>query len=487
VPFHPPARMARDFDDEPLFGGIGARGRRAPLGSQAAVLRRDLALVHTDAIAGSIMVGSGETYLAAFALALGLGDIVAGTVASLPLLGGAVLQLVSPWGVRRFGSHRRWVVLCAGLQAASFVPLVAAALVGSLSALGLLAIATLYWGTGMMTGAAWNTWVGTLVPRSLRSRFFARRSRAGQIALLFGLLAGGAILHAGEQESSSHLLAFAALFAMAGLARAWSAWLLAHQSEPDPLVESRLATRDGVAPGRVPGNRRLLGYLLALQVGVQVAAPYFTPYMLGASALHLSYVRYMVLIAASFLSKIVALPWLGHLAARHGARRVLRFAGVAVVPLPALWNFSNDFSVLVAIQLFAGVAWGAHELATFLLFFDAIRPEERTRVLTWYNLANALAIALGAALGAQLLRGHGVDFAGYALLFWISAAGRAATLPLLAWLPDAPGTTPPPATDSVAARPSAGSIEQPVLADRPDSPIERPPQLADSEGVFTAE
>src|SRR5882672_4659761 len=125
--------MAGDSDDEALFAGIGARGRRAPLGSQAAVLRRDLALVYTDAIAASLMVGTGETYIAAFALALGLGDIVAGYAASGPFFAGAILQLVSPWGVRRLGSHRRWVVLCALLQAASFIPLCAAALYGSLS------------------------------------------------------------------------------------------------------------------------------------------------------------------------------------------------------------------------------------------------------------------------------------------------------------------------------------------------------------------
>ncbi len=279
--------MARDFDDEPLFGGIGARGRRAPLGSQAAVLRRDLAFVHADAIASSVMVGLGETYIAAFALALGLGDIVAGYVASGPLLAGAVLQLISPWGVRRFGSHRRWVVTCALLQAVSFVPLVVAALVGSLSTASLLAITTVYWGTGMMTGPAWSTWVGTLIPRSLRSRFFARRSRAAQIAMLLALLAGGALLHFGESHEG-HLFAFAALFAVAGLARGWSAWLLSRQSEPDPLVEAALPTLPGVRPERVPGNRRLIGYLILLQVCVQISAPYFTPYMLGQSALHLS-------------------------------------------------------------------------------------------------------------------------------------------------------------------------------------------------------
>jgi MFS family permease len=210
---------------------------------------------------------------------------------------------------------------------------------------------------------------------------------------------------------------------------------------------------------------------------VQVSAPYFTPYMLGESALHLSYVAYMVLIGAAFISKIVALPWLGHFAARHGARRLLRVAGLSVVPLPALWTISNDFTYLIAIQMFSGVAWGANELATMLLFFDAIRPEQRTRVLTWYNLANCFAIVVGASFGAALLQHQGVGFAGYAVLFWTSACARALTLPLLAWMPDARAPQPTPLPEILAARPSAGSIDQPLLAERPDSPLERPPEI----------
>jgi MFS family permease len=236
-------------------------------------------------------------------------------------------------------------------------------------------------------------------------------------------------------------------------------------------------------PARVPGNRRLIAYLLALQIGVQIAAPYFTPYMIGAHALHLSYGAYMALIAAAFISKILALPFLGHFAAQRGARRLLRFAGCAVVPLPALWTISNHYEFLLGIQLVSGIAWGAHELATFLLFFDAIRPEQRTRVLTWYNLANAASLVVGTSLGALILRDQGLSFPGYAVLFWISASARALTLPLLAWLPDAHVSGRLPALGILAARPSAGSIDRPVLADRPDSPLERPAQ---SEGPASA-
>lgn len=70
------------------------------------------------------MVGCGETYLPAFALALGLGPLAAGLIASLPVLIGAVVQLITPFGVGWLGSNRRWVIGCTTLQAISFLPLV---------------------------------------------------------------------------------------------------------------------------------------------------------------------------------------------------------------------------------------------------------------------------------------------------------------------------------------------------------------------------
>ena len=64
------------------------------------------------------MVGLGETYIPAFVLAAGLGEVAAGLIATLPPLAGAVFQLVTPLAVRHLHSYRRWVVACAALQGA---------------------------------------------------------------------------------------------------------------------------------------------------------------------------------------------------------------------------------------------------------------------------------------------------------------------------------------------------------------------------------
>ena len=57
-------------------------------------LDRDLRALTADGIAFSAMVGLGETYVPAFALGAGLGEVVSGLVATVPMLAGACLQMV---------------------------------------------------------------------------------------------------------------------------------------------------------------------------------------------------------------------------------------------------------------------------------------------------------------------------------------------------------------------------------------------------------
>ena len=106
---------------------------------------RDLRAMLADGFSYSLMVGLGEQYLAAFALAIGLGQVVAGLIASVPMLIGALFQLVSPLFIARWKSYRRWVVLCAAIQAVGFVPLVLAAWAGRIPTAMMFLIAGIYW------------------------------------------------------------------------------------------------------------------------------------------------------------------------------------------------------------------------------------------------------------------------------------------------------------------------------------------------------
>jgi MFS family permease len=426
-------------------------------------LRRDLRAIFVEGVAFSVMVGIGESYLPAFVLALGMGEVASGLVATLPLLAGGILQIVSPYGVRLLGSHRRWAVVSAATQATIFVPLVMGAWRGSMPGFFVFTLATIYWASGMAIGPAWNVWVEKLIPPAIRPRYFARRTGAAHLGVLAGLLAGGMILDRAAHEAYA-LIGFAVLFAVAGTSRYVSASLLASQSRTDlvPLDEHPLATLKLLRRFPSGGGGALLMYMLALTATVTIASPFFTAYML--SELGLSYGAYMALIGCSLAAKSISLPLLGRVAPRLGMPFLLRVAWVGIAAIPALWLVSSSYPYLVGLQLFAGSVWAAHEYITFLLLFELIEGQKRLKILTAYNLGNAVATAGGSLLGGLLFTSFGGGVSGYRMIFTVSCLLRTACLVLLACVPGVHLITPKVAFRPIAVRPATGVLIRPILS-----------------------
>jgi uncharacterized membrane protein YeaQ/YmgE (transglycosylase-associated protein family) len=343
---------------------------------------------------------------------------------------GAVLQLLSPPAVQRIGSLRTWVVLTTVVQALSYVPLILAALLGRVPLWLVFVAPTVYWASGMSSGPAWSTWAGRLVPSRLLAVYFSKRAGLCQVCLLLGLVAGGLIL----QEAKTRGLivpVFAALFGAALLSRLASSWCLASQTEPPMGVSEHRRVTFWEMGRRIRhgADGRLLIYLIVMQTMSQIATPYFTPCLL--SRIGFSYAAYMALVAIMYATKAAATPYLGRLAQRLSPYHVLGIGAIGIVPLPALWLVSSTFSYLLVLQIAAGVAWAAHELATSLRFFKAIREDERTSVLTTYNFFNSLATVGGALVGGFILHTFGNTWHGYSLLFAASTIGRAAAILVL--------------------------------------------------------
>ncbi len=403
------------------------------------------------------MVGAGETYLAAFAVALGLSGVQSGLIAAAPPVAGGVVQLIAPRGLRLVGSPRRWVMLCASLQAASLVLLLVGALIGRMPFSLVFGCASLYWAGALAAASVWNTWVGEIFPSRLRARYFGKRNRLCQIATLIGLLVGGALISRAE-DLGRPLIGFAAAFGLAAASRFLSLAYLRMQGEPDrPIVETRRTSLPHMLRGGTP-FARLIVAMVTLQCAVQVGQPYFNPFMLKALAYQPAV--YMTAIAAAFLGKSLALPIAGRLADRHGARRVLLVSAVGVSLLATVWLVSGAVWWIIPSQLLAGAIWGAYELAVFLLLLETIPSEERTGVMTWYYLLNSLAMASGSLLGAALLRGS-ETWGGYAFLFVTSTLLRLlAIVRFFSLHGDVRGHR-PLAVGTLAVRAGAGTIDTP--------------------------
>lgn len=442
-------------------------------------LRKDLQAMSGDQAASSLMVGIGESYFAAFVLALSSSQLACGLVSSVPLLAGALVQVAAPFALRRLGSYRLWVCSCAVLQGLAFVPLAVAALWGSLPLTAVFGVVALYWAAGLGAGPAWTSWVETLLPVRIRARYLARRTRIGQSATLLGFVAGGALLQWGT-SCQRPLVFFAVLFAVAAAGRLTAASFLARQSEPERPSEPAPRAGEMLTCLVRDGNGPLFAYLLVVQLATQISGPYFTPYML--KQLSLSYWEYVLLVATAFLAKIFCLPAVGGLADRVGSRRLLWIGGAAVVPISALWALSDRFVYLLGVQILSGAAWAVYELATLLLAFESVPAARRVKLLSVYNVASAAAVLVGSLVGGALLAALGQTREAYLALFVISSLVRALPIPLLARLPRAAWPIPAPGASprlrvAVAPQPTAELFPQGPHWERRSQPA--PPRAAE--------
>lgn len=253
------------------------------------------------------------------------------------------------------------------------------------------------------------------------------------------------------------LARFACVFLHAGIT----------ESRPIPTPDRRMPIRELVFGQSSASGGRLLVYMLCVQATCNVAAPFFTPFLLGE--LEYSYPVYAIVLVAAFMGKVLALPFLGRISQKFGPRALLWSGGIGIVPLAGVWALTSDPVWLVVIQVIAGFAWATYELATFLLLFDTIPPNRRTGMLTLYNLLNAICVTGGAAVGAALLHHSGKDMQAYHLIFLVGSGARLMTVPILLWVhvprfPKLRHLLLPP----ISIRPNAGPDDRPVLPSMQD-------------------
>ena len=426
--------------------------------------QKDLRLSVADGVAYSAMVGTGETFLPAFALAIGMNQVIAGLVSTIPLVTGGILQLVAPMGVMWLKSYKRWVVLCAGIQSLCFLPLILGALTGSIPTILVFMVGGIYWGCGLAGGAAWNCWMEELIPQEVRPKFLANRNRFIQFTTLCGFVAGGHLLwHAKRHDHE--LLAFSGLFTVAMFSRLLSTFLLSKQREPKTdFSKIRMVPTTEIFKRLRAGDQGVfLLFMVCMQFMVHTSAPYFSPYMLRQ--LQMNYLDYILLISVAFIGRVIALPTLGAFSHRVGATKLLWITSLGIAPLSVAWVFSSNILYLAILQVFSGAIWAGFELAGLLLIFEHIKPHERTSILTVYNLAHTSAVVLGSLVGGATLEAFGESMLGFHVVFTLSSLLRLTPLLILYRTHPSALKIRPLNLRTIGLRVNLGALVQPLLED----------------------
>jgi len=422
-------------------------------------LRRDLVACTGDGMTYSFMVGTGETYIAMFALVLGSTDAQSGLIAAVPPLIGATAQLFAPALAARVKSPSRWIQCCALLQVASFIPMIVGAIVGTLPFWVLFMVAGIYWTAALGAGGVWNTWIGLTMPSAIRPRYFGIRSRLCQAAILAGLVIAGFTLQSTD-GTRWETIGFAALFIAAAVARLASIRYLRIQRDPPAWPDHKpIPLWHFLTQYWRRADARLVALMLAMQFAVQFGQPFLNPYLL--KQLDVTPALYLGLIGTSFLAKSIALPFLGMYAKKRSAGALLSVGALGTTFMILPWIFVESVPGMFAIQAVSGVAQGAWELATFLLFLETIPSDERTSLMSGFYFLSSLAMAVGGAAGSALL-GFAPDATTYAAVFWTSTGLRVCALLLLPFVHTEVLHAIPIISTTLAVRLNAGSIESPI-------------------------
>lgn len=382
-------------------------------------MRRNLHLSLWDAFFFSIMVGAGESFLPAFALHVGFSETLTGLFSTVPLAAGAIVQLLTPWGLRRVGSVRRWVVGATAVQATALLPLVFWQELGVSSALALFLVAAVYWGAGYAAGPVWNRWMADLVPHTVSAGFFARRLSISQYGVLLGLLISGAALQY-ELDLGLFTSAFSVIFLVAFASRAGSSFLLSMKEDSGTEIARQRDLPSVLRSVMGRGyERALLVFLFLFGAAIFISSPFVNPFLL--KQLKMSNSVYTFSLIALFLGKIVGYSLTHRFLRDIATERTLILGALGISPMPALWMFCTGGLSAGALQFASGLCWGVYESALTLILFRRVSSESKVALLTIINFVQCAAILLGSLLGGAILKAFGENFQAYVVVFgWSS-------------------------------------------------------------------
>ena len=205
-------------------------------------------------------------------------------------------------------------------------------------------------------------------------------------------------------------------------------------------------------------------FVFFLQIAVHTSSGFLTPFLLRE--LKLSYWTFMLLTGVMLLAKSIAMPFTIGLIRRLGLKRALIIASLGIAPLPMAWLMSSRLEVLILLQVFSGVIWATHELTAFLILFGEIPEEDRTSVLTEFNLLHTSGVVMGSILGGVLFNNLGQNLYGYTVIFLLSSSLRFVCVLLIPDMGEAIRRVGLRIYErTLGVRPAGGGISRPIVTD----------------------
>ena len=381
--------------------------RPEEVGGETAAREKTMRLAILEGCGWSVMVACGESFFSAFAIFLKAGNLAIAVISSAQPLLAAIAQLLGARAIETFRPRRRFLHLVHTAQGLAYALLflIPFLLPASVAAPGAVACALLAMFLGGLGIAVWTSLMGDVVPEARRGEYFGERYRAIFFTQALATLGGGLLL-SGFSRLGWVWAGFGILFGIAGGARFFAAQLFPMHYEPEyrPDVKANFSFCEFLRGTPRSNFARFTFYAAFMNFGANISAPFFAVYMLRN--LQWTYTQFTLNAITMLIAQVVFFRWWGRVGDRHGNRAVLIATSCVLPVLPILWAFTGNFWLLLGAQIVSGATWSGYNLATQNFILDAVTPQKRARVLSYFNLINGVLVFTGGTLVGAWLADH---------------------------------------------------------------------------------
>ena len=350
---------------------------------------------------------SGGVFLVALALQLGASNLVVGLMAAIPPLGN-LLQIPAIFLVEKVRNRRLIAVVSAATSRTMWLGIAAIPFfIPSRAGLTVLLIVLLARSVVVpFTSVAWNSWMRDLIPPDRLGSFFARRMRFSVgVGMLLSLGAGFFIDKWNGLFPGLGLQGYSILFFLASLSGLLGVYYISQTPEPRlPDHEETNFISTLIEPFKDQNFRNLIHFSGAWSFAANLAAPFFTVYMLRRLGFGVSFV--IVLTVLSQLTHITFLRIWGIFTDRFNNKSVLAASGGIYMLAVLGWTFTTlpeeyffTVPLLVILHILMGASISGVNLASGNIGFKLAPPGRATAYLATRNMINSLCSAIGPILG----------------------------------------------------------------------------------------
>ena len=335
---------------------------------------RGLRLVIGDGLATQAMVTlTGGIFLVAFALQLGASNTIIGLLAAIPPLA-ELLQMPAVYVVDRVQKRRLVVVVASFAARLLWIPIILIPffLSPERGLFVLIASIALYASFSAFSHCGWNSWMRDLIPQDRLGAFFSRRlTLSTALALVISLVAGFFIDFWEITFPDLSGYGYSILFFFGLLAGLFGIVLLARTPEPRMAADG-----DGDGPLAAITKpfadinfKNLIIFLGSWNFAVNLAAPFFTVYMLQRVGLDIS-----LIVVFSVLSQVMNIAFYrswGRISDRYSNKSVLSVSGPLFMLAIFAWMFVMlpgvyilTYPLLILIHILMGISLAGVSLAS---------------------------------------------------------------------------------------------------------------------------